>query len=894
MQSTVRQFIAWFIGRIVARFHALITAGALVLSVLAIWVIAGHWNINSDLRALLPPDSEASRAMQEVQQRVGSDTALFVVISSPSTEKNKEFAGVFAEELREMDAVSLAHFHNDKRFFSKNRLLYVPQEDLTKLRERVAGEIREAKQKANPFFVSLDSDDEESTKDREAETSLDPEKLEQKYERAHDRYKEYLMSDDGYSLTIVVKFARSSSDLVATQNLLERVRKLGESLNPASYHADMEIDYGGGLVSRQKQYNSIVSDVKTSALLTLAGLFFVIAFYFRRLRAVALVLTPLIMGVLWTLALAFWFFGELTTVSVFIFAILLGLGIDFSIHLLSGYDEGRLEGLSAREALVQCYMGTGRATIIGATTTFMTFVVISFAEFKGLAQFGQIASLGVALTLVAMMTVLPSLVLTLQSLLPHTPKAGSKRLADRAFEALPHNWLSRAMPALLLASAALTGLAGWWAPEVRFQENFRKIGEFEWPWAGEEGRDQKDKLSPAERARKQARADGGDRAEYVRHTARRVRKAVDPDSYRPPKRQKTVQQKYSSALEGQYSSVPTVLLFDNPEEVEKVTRHMRQMRRDGKLDSIASLSSIYSFVPGTADEQQARLAELHKIEELLAREDLSVLDGTQRERVEKLRKHLDVKPVDIYDLPNWTKRLFREAGPDAVAARQGEDFAFEYMIYLVLRVDQMKGGPARAVVDQFEQIRRQTGADFEIASQAKVYVTMLDHIQQGGLRLISVALVLVALLLMITFGHPLRGLMALTPMLFGAFWLFGLIGWLGIHLDFFNVIIIPVIIGIGVDDGVHFYRHYMDAGRGAVPHTLRWIGAAVLMTSITSAIGFGGLATTQQDGLRSIGQLAISGIAMTFLATVLLLPALLALAERLEWDVFLPEEGPRD
>ena len=882
MDSAFKKLIGRLIRGPVSNHHVAISLASLLLSAVAVATIATQWNINSNLKAMLPADSDAARAMRHVNERVGSSRALFVVIDSPDTEANIAFAEEYAERLREMDAVSLAHFHNDKAFFEKHQLLYLQREDLEKLRERIAEKIREAKKEANPLFVSLG--DEESDKESSESEKLDAESLQEKYDYVHDEHKEYLLSEDKYALTMVVRFSETAGDMAATERLLERIERAGMNLDPTSYHADMTIDFGGGLVSRQQEYRSIVQDIQWSALLTVLALFLVIALYFRRLRAVFLVLSPLIMGVIWTLALAFTVFGELTTVSVFIFAILLGLGIDFSIHLLSSYDHHRLDGLDPVEALVRCYQGTGKATLLGAFTTLTTFIVIGFANFRGLSQFGKVASIGIVLTLVAMTVVLPSLILTFQKLTAHEPKPppllGNLSVSD----GLSSESLGRAVPILITIVAVCTGLSILQFGNLEFQDNFGKIGEISWPW-----QDESRKLTKAQKQRRRVRKTAKGLARHARRRAVRVRKESAPKSFKPTRKQTSTKEKYSSALQGQRSSIPTILLFDDKRNARRVSDHMLDKKERGELDTLASISSIYAFLPGSPPVQELRLEEIRKIKELLASEDLSVLEDKDRRRAKKLRKHTDIGPVDIYDLPDWAKRLFREAGEHAKPPHESESFAFEYMIYLVIRINQNKGDQARRVISQLEQVRQETSVDFEIASQSKVLVALIDEIQGEGVVLIGVALALVFIILMFAFGHPIRGLVAISPLLFGSVSMLGIMGWLGIRFDFFNVIIIPVVIGIGVDDGVHFYRHYLEEPSDSIGRTLRRVGSAIFMTSVTSSIGFGGLAITTQAGLQSIGHVAITGIATTFLATVAFLPALLWLAERFEWSVITAE-----
>lgn len=870
MTSFMKRFIAFFIGRVIAPHYWAVSAISILLSVLSVWVIATQANINSDFKALLPTTSAAYQAMDEVGGRVGSGSALFVVVDSPDTEANKRFAEVYANTLRELPDVALAHYHNDKSFFEKNKLLYLDKEDLSGLRERIADKIKDAKRKANPLFVSLGFDD-----DEEDDALLNTSELEEKYSNlSQNSYKEYLISDDGYSLTIVVRFVESSTDLASTEQLIARVQQVGADLEPAKYHPEMKLEYGGGLINRQAEYSSIVDDIKTSAWSTIIGLFLVIGLYFRRVRAVFFVLAPLIMGVAWTLAFSFWFFGELTTVATFIFAVLLGLGIDYSIHFLNEYDIYRRKGFEPVDALVECFGTTGRATVIGGVSTMVTFVVLSFAQFRGLSQFGQVASIGIVCTLIAMLVVLPAMILTVHRILPYDPPLGEK---DEAASMLsPAYWVDEVRakplaPVFLGIALLISVFAGYQLQNVEFEENFRVIGKMQLPWQGE---------SEREAATKQAEKLAKRQARLTERRARAVREAVDPETYIAPREQKSVGDKYTSATSGMRSSTPTLLLFDEEDQAREVYEYMAEQHANGELDAVRSVSAIYSFVPGTIAEQEERMVEINAIRELLEDDDISFLKADERKRIDEMRDSLDVKPFTAHDLPDWTKRLFKEAGDQAKAPDPGEEFAFGYLIYVNESIDSMKGEQARRFLGQMEDVKEATQVDFRVGSQSYIYIAMLDQIKTDGLRMMSIALLMTLLVLMWGFGNPLRALYALLPVLIGMFWMLGVAGFIGLNLDFFNVIIIPVLIGAGVDDGVHFYAHYRAQGRGSVGAVMKSLGGALVMTTITSAIGFMGLAVTDYGGLKSMGYLAIIGLSMTLLGTMLVLPAILWLAEK--------------
>jgi predicted RND superfamily exporter protein len=873
-KNAAQRLLELLVRRIIARYYNPILLVALMLTGLAAAVIATQWNINSDFKALLPVNAPAAAAMTEVDQRIGGGSSLFVVIDSPDQQKNLQFAEAYANKLRAMPGIALAHYHNDKKFFEDHQLLYMDVEDLSAIYDELKSKIREAKKLANPLYVPLGGAKKDTKK--EDKSRLDEDAIRAKYEKhmASTQYKEYLTSDDGYALIIIVRFVEASTNLVATNKLIDDVRAAGASLNPTSFHPQMTIEFGGGLANRQSQYKSIVADIKSSAVFTVLGIFLVIGLYFRRARAIVIVLSPLLMGVTWALALAFLIYGELTTVTVFIFAVLLGLGIDFGIHLLSSYDHARIEGMEPVDALVACFQSTGRATVAGALTTWAAFVVLIFAQFRGFSQFGAVASLGILFTLLAMLCVLPSMILSFQHMRPVTPPAPSTSIARRIFpDEATHRRLRAIAPTAACASILITAWSGAMIPKLGFEENLRAVGELRWPWepsAEQEALDAK--------AESQAQS----RARQIWIKAELITADIAPDAYTPIRRQHTTNEKYVTAVSGKQSSIPTILLFDDPDQTRLAYERFAQKHRDGQLDTVRSLGSIWAFMPGTQAEQEARMAEIDRLRELIEDEPLSVLSEEDRKRAERLRTLTAVKPFTFHALPDWTKRLFREAGPQATKPAEGETFSFEKVIYVNEAINQTNGPDARRYISQLNSVHDEAQIPYRIGSQAYIYIAMLDEIKREGIVMLGFALLLVFLILCVAFRSPVRALVSILPMLFASIWTLGVCASIELKLDFFNIIIIPALIGIAVDDGVHFYMHYLEEGRGSLPKVLREVGGAIIMTSVTSIIGFGGLATTTYRGLTSIGQLAIVGIFAAMIATWLVLPATIWIAERLK------------
>ena len=159
------------------------------------------------------------------------------------------------------------------------------------------------------------------------------------------------------------------------------------------------------------------------------------------------------------------------------------------------------------------------------------------------------------------------------------------------------------------------------------------------------------------------------------------------------------------------------------------------------------------------------------------------------------------------------------------------------------------------------------------------------------------SLIAVCMVLMLDFSKIRHVLLALTPLAMGTLLLFGLLGWLGIPLNPANMIVLPLILGIGIDDGVHVVHDYRQqfnwrrqhdrgtngSGRLLGPYRLGASTAtAIVMTSLTTMVGFGSLMVADHRGLQSLGRVLTIGVACCLLTSLIALPAFLKLISRQE------------
>jgi len=129
----------------------------------------------------------------------------------------------------------------------------------------------------------------------------------------------------------------------------------------------------------------------------------------------------------------------------------------------------------------------------------------------------------------------------------------------------------------------------------------------------------------------------------------------------------------------------------------------------------------------------------------------------------------------------------------------------------------------------------------------------------------------VVVLLLIDFKNPLLAFMAMVPLIAGTAWMAGLTKLAGMKLNFNNVIALPLIIGIGIDDGVHLIHRYRVEGGGGVRTIFANTGKAILLTSLTTMIGFGSLIFMTHRGMASMGTVLTIGIGSCFITTLLFL-----------------------
>jgi predicted RND superfamily exporter protein len=163
-----------------------------------------------------------------------------------------------------------------------------------------------------------------------------------------------------------------------------------------------------------------------------------------------------------------------------------------------------------------------------------------------------------------------------------------------------------------------------------------------------------------------------------------------------------------------------------------------------------------------------------------------------------------------------------------------------------------------------------------------VFRALIEVIGKDGRNAILLALVVVFFVLWVDYRKPGHALMAMIPLTIGVLWMVGLMGLFEIKMTVMNIMGLPMIIGIGVDDGVHIVHRWRIEGKGKITQIISSTGKAILLTSATTMLAFGSLVFSVWPGFASLGVAMFVGVGACFLSTVIVLSGIIGVLERKE------------
>ncbi len=390
-----------FLARLIVR-HPFWIIGFAFLLTLASLSILPRLSIDSDYLAFLPDTFPGVQNLRMINKKRGGFGNFMIVLEGANAEIRRTFAKDFVAKVSQYDWVDYAEFEKGWDKIEKNRLLFVSLEDLQVIENRLNQYIKDKKQEKNPLVISLLEEGEAPV------AELDFKDIERKYQMTTFGSPYY--EDPELKYTIVLIWPKGSmTDIDFAKKAYQDLDHLISKINPAKYHPRLKAGIGGEFRSKIDEYTSLIRNVLGSSLITFLGISLLLIVFYRRIGAVFYTLFPLLLGTLWTFGISALLVGRLNILTVFLAAILFGIGVDYGIYLFSRYREERKIHPSLEEAITSTLFDTGRALISAALTTALAFFTLVLTDFKGFQEFGLLSALGIGILLSAYLFFAPVL-----------------------------------------------------------------------------------------------------------------------------------------------------------------------------------------------------------------------------------------------------------------------------------------------------------------------------------------------------------------------------------------------------------------------------------------------------------------------------------------------------
>jgi hypothetical protein len=278
----------------------------------------------------------------------------------------------------------------------------------------------------------------------------------------------------------------------------------------------------------------------------------------------------------------------------------------------------------------------------------------------------------------------------------------------------------------------------------------------------------------------------------------------------------------------------------------------------------------------------ARFAEQYQDGEVFIGRAFSLVDV-----LKEINKALNANDPRYYEVPGDRELiaqeflLFENSGSDDLEDLVDSRFS---QVRLTLKAPWLDAGAYTETVRKLEAaLEERFGGDTEIVITGvlPLLTRTMDAVMISMAQSYGIALVVVSLLMMLLIGSVRLGLVAMLPNLAPILCALGLMGWLGLPLDVFTLLIGSIALGLAVDDTIHFmhnYRRYLEAGhasRVAIHRTLETAGRAMLVTTLVLSCGFLIFTLSSMNNIFNFGMLTAFAIGVALLADFLLAPALM-------------------
>ena len=379
------------VSKIVRRLTRLpfaVLALCAILAVLSAFPIS-HLRWDIQLQDTLSFHDQENSDYKKIEKDFGGLGSLTVVLQASDSLLNYNTAKALAERLQDDSLVHFVDFETDVDFYTRNSLLYIDENDLDTIIDRVATLKRSALSKSNPFLVDLVEDDTE-TPSGKAKADLDS--LQDKY---FGLMATNFSNADGTIRVVDIYPTNSHTDLKASRALLSRTSEyLSEIINGK----EVSVFYTGKVHDTIRQGNTMLPEAKLVGKLTalLILLLYIIHFYKQpQLIVISSIATSL--PILYTLAAAALIYGRINLFTLLLAIVLPGQACQVVSHVLKRYFLERARNLTPQLCIESAVLGIGPSTCAYTCIMAGLFACMFLVPLPGLQELAVLGTLGTLL-----------------------------------------------------------------------------------------------------------------------------------------------------------------------------------------------------------------------------------------------------------------------------------------------------------------------------------------------------------------------------------------------------------------------------------------------------------------------------------------------------------------
>ena len=860
-KSPIERFSNWYIP-LICKHQYKALAFYLILAVLfAIPILfKPGLKLDADLSHLLPENTPSVKALEESYQRFGSTDKFMIAIQSEDLNLVVALQDSIADYIQrnwQGDFVS-TQVDNENQFFKDNALLYLPVKHLENIRDNLEDLQLEIGRKNGPLVVDLLGDgsadsmastgsEKQEKKDRvwfdpnlPQELGLPDEAVsafDSFFKKGNsdsglvtqDKAKDFSNADEWnpkstipsalknrlvgsprpdstgkilYNGVVNAKLIKPSTDYEFVTHILARTDSLLAYFSSKTYPVPTRFTVEG-TYEGLKEVDEVANDSIFSFAISLVLIIFLTIFFFRSVKGPILVVSSVLYACLPTLAFTALFYGKLNPFTVFVASIILGIGIDYSIHILGTSQKLMHKYATLEEVLEAAQRKMLKPFILASFTTIAAFLTLLAAHFRGFYEFGVVASMGVLFSMLTSVLFLPVLVKCMGGI----PKAPDNTLLPRSWD---ESKILRFFKYVAFAGFALGAVSLWFAQDVDFEHNLRNL--------------------------------------------RRVSTNVTTSKNK-------ISTKVTRATGKAVTSTPAAVMGSKPEQLDKLYDTLMVRLHVEHDSTLGSFLTLKSFVP-PQDSQKQRLEVIEEIRDLAEARVFDRAEGEDSVNVANLRKLSAVEETfSAEDVPSWTLDLLREK--DGSYGKIG----FIYGDFPSWDAKALHRFQERYGHWNFD------GEELRTFSSQFILSDVIDSVKKDSFRLALVIILVIFGTLVISFRKPKLFLAGCISFGMGTLLTLGLLGFLTDLFEFgkisiYNVIVIPMALGIGIDATIHMITSWMSDKNLTLRQLMDTTGRNVMASSTTTIAGFVGFLFTTHRGLKGIGDLACISIAMFLITSI--------------------------